>query len=140
MLHFNQGLVTPEGMTPNEILLKKQIAVMKPFPNSPIIDVTNPYIIEPRFVLDAQESKPLEEMGLKLIPDGIEVVDTPLPALISPISISKSPNFRRRHSVSGTRPFSRQEYVPKFGPPSGIDSIEERKSVFLDKSIFLDKE
>jgi hypothetical protein len=134
MLHLNRGLVTPEGMAPKEIILMKQVTVMEPSPNSPIIDVTNPQKIELRLVPDAHA------IGKKLIPDGIEVVDTPLPALISPISMSKSPNLGRRHSVSGTRSFSRPEYVPKFGAPFGIDSIEERKSVFLDKSIFLEKE
>jgi hypothetical protein len=133
-LHFNQGL---EGMIPNEILLRNQIASIKPLSNIGSIGVMKPKVLP-----DAQETIPMEEIGKNLIiSNAIEVEEPPLLQYAIPDTMSKSPNFRRRHSVSGTRSFSRPEYMSKLGAPGfGIESIEERKSIFLDKSIFMDKE
>lgn len=130
MLFMQQGVITPQGVEPNELHSRQQIAQV-----SPIVVTDTPDGIKPRILPDAQPLIIQE----KFIPDGIDVTDARLQLPISPDAASKSPNFRRRHSVSGARSFARPEYLPRLAALE-IGTIEERKSIFLEKSIFLDKE
>ena len=78
-------------------------------------------------------------------PFGIEVVDAPITP-ITPISnldivenpaIQLRPQFRRRHSVSDPRSFARKDLGLLFPSPMA-DTIEERRSMLLDKSTVLE--
>lgn len=118
-LLFNQELQTPQELVPDI---------------NPII-VTDALGIS----LNAKQFIPVLNNQEKMITNGIEYDDKKiqLPLPISPISTDKSPQFRRRHSVSGANSFTRPEYKFLLASPN-IGTIEERRSIFLEKSIVLD--
>ena len=115
-------------------------------PNSPLlinpqIDTNSSQFLKENMIPNANEYIPLTPNPGIMI-NIVEAVDTM--ALSPKIGVSaaingKSPQFRRRHSVSGAHSFNRPEHMPLLPIPM-VGTIEERRSIFLDKSTFLDKE